>query len=209
VTFLVCSRNAWPGHKGRLVNGFASSESIKSNAPSFRCRRNGARPPPDGATKYLDPNFSAAALPDNCHLAYIEQQPAIDSGARTAIGVTDGSLEWSIGPTDSFSGRTAIPGSPAATATIAGGYTDRSSLYIANREASNRLNLFKRTHPKNTNTMAAVTSPSRPSTFSSSPATIAALRISFSKTASALPQSHAQLGKRSFIISICKPYRIA
>src|SRR3954470_6506481 len=51
---------------------------------------------PDGASKYLDTNFSATSLRDDAHLCYIEQQPASDFGARTAIGVTGGGLEWSI-----------------------------------------------------------------------------------------------------------------
>jgi hypothetical protein len=119
----------------------------------------GAGLTPDGATKYIDTNFSAAALPDNAHLCYIEQQPASDFGARTAIGVTDGSLEWSIGAIDAFSDRTAIIGSPAVTATIAGGYNDWTSLYIANREAADSLRIFKRTHLKDTETTASVTNP--------------------------------------------------
>src|SRR5687768_4287487 len=105
---------------------------------------------PDGATQYIDTNLSAAALPDNAHLCYIEQQPAADAGARTAIGVTDGTLEWSIGAVDTFLDRTAILGSPAAAAQISGGYTDWTSFYIANREASDSLRLFKRTHLKDT-----------------------------------------------------------
>jgi hypothetical protein len=119
----------------------------------------GAGLTPDGTSKYIDTNFSAAALPDNAHLCYIEQQPATDFGARTAIGVTDGSLEWSIGAVDTFSDRTAIIGSPAVTATIAGGYNDWTSLYIANREAADSLRLFKRTHLKDTETTASVTNP--------------------------------------------------
>jgi hypothetical protein len=90
---------------------------------------------PDGASKYIDTNFSAAALADNAHLCYIEQQPAIDSGPRTAIGVTDGNLEWSIGAVDSFSDRTAILGSPLSAVAIPGGYNDWTSLYIASRES--------------------------------------------------------------------------
>jgi hypothetical protein len=114
---------------------------------------------PDGASKYLDTNFSAAALPDNAHLCYIEQQPAIDSGGRTAIGVTDGALEWSIGAVDAFSDRTAILGSPLSAVAIPGGYSDWTSLYIANRESPTSLTLFKRTHLKDADTNAAVTSP--------------------------------------------------
>lgn len=114
---------------------------------------------PDGATKYLDTNFSAAALPDNAHLCYIEQQSSSLNGPRTVIGLTDGSLEWSIGAVDAFSDRTAILGSPAAFAQIPGGYTDWTSFYIGNREASNSLKLFKRTHLKDTETAVSVTSP--------------------------------------------------
>ena len=114
---------------------------------------------PDGASKYLDSNFSATLLRDDAHLCYIEQQPATDFGARTAIGGTDGSLEWSIGAVDVFSDRTAIIGDPAAAATIAGGYNDWTSLYIANRESPTSLTLFKRTHLKDTDTTGASTSP--------------------------------------------------
>jgi hypothetical protein len=114
---------------------------------------------PDGASKYLDTNLAATSLRDDAHLCYIEQQPAIDSGARTAIGVTDGSLEWSIGAADLFSDRTAIIGDPATAATIAGGYNDWTSFYVANRESPTSLTLFKRTHLKDTDTNAAVTSP--------------------------------------------------
>jgi hypothetical protein len=125
----------------------------------------GAGLTPDGASKYIDTNFSAAALADNAHLCYIEQQADTDFGARTAIGVTDGSFEWSIGAVDAFSDRTAIIGSPAVTATIAGGYNDWTSLYIANREAADSLRLFKRTHLKDTETTASVTNPKPPLNF--------------------------------------------
>jgi hypothetical protein len=49
------------------------------------------------------------------------------------MGVTDGH-------------RTAILGSPAVAATIAGGHNDWTSFYIANREGSNLLRLFKCMH---------------------------------------------------------------
>lgn len=112
-----------------------------------------------GTDRLLIDPILAAALPDNPHLSYIEQQPATDSGPRTALGVTDGSLEWSLGAVDAFLDRTAILGSPAITAQVGGGYSDWTSSYIANRESPNSLRLYKRTHLKNTNTTAAVTSP--------------------------------------------------
>jgi hypothetical protein len=114
---------------------------------------------PDGASKYLDTNFPATSLRDDAHLCYIEQQPAIDSGARAALGVTDAPLEWSIGAVDAFNDRTAIIGDPAAAAQIVGGYNDWTSFYIANRESPTSLTLFKRTHLKDTDTNTAATSP--------------------------------------------------
>jgi hypothetical protein len=114
---------------------------------------------PNGAIKYLDTHFPATSLRDDAHLCYIEQQPASDFGARTAIGVTDGALEWSIGAVDAFSDRTAILGEPAAAASIAGGYNDWTSVYIANRESPTSLALYKRTHLKNINTNLATSSP--------------------------------------------------
>jgi hypothetical protein len=114
---------------------------------------------PDGATKYLDTNLAATSLRDDAHLCHIEQQPASDFGARTALGVTDGTLEWSIGAVDAFNDRTAIMGSPLSAVAIPGGYTDWTSLYIASRESPTSLTLFKRTHLKDTDTNAAVTSP--------------------------------------------------
>jgi hypothetical protein len=114
---------------------------------------------PDGASKYLDTNVAATSLRDDAHLCYIEQQPAIDSGPRTAIGVTDGTLEWSLGAVDAFADRTAIIGEPAAAVQIAGGYNDWTSLYIANRESPTSLTFFKRTHLKDTDANAAITSP--------------------------------------------------
>jgi hypothetical protein len=78
---------------------------------------------------------------------------------RTALGVTDGSFEWSIGAIDAFNDRAAILGSPLSLAITPGAYTDWTSFYIANRESSTSLTLFKRTHLKDTDTTPAVTSP--------------------------------------------------
>lgn len=115
---------------------------------------------PDGFSKYLDINFSAAALRDDCHLCYIEQQPATDAAVpRTALGVTDGSLEWSMGAIDATADRSAILGSPLCVAATPAAYADWSSLYIANRESPTSLRLYKRTHLKDTEASAAVTSP--------------------------------------------------
>lgn len=122
----------------------------------------GAGLTPDGATKYFDTNFPATSLRDDAHLCYIEQQPAADAGPRTALGVTDGLHEWSIGAVDAFSDRTAILGSPSVIAAIAGGYTDWTSLYIANRQSPTSLTFFKRTHLKDTDTNASATNPKPP-----------------------------------------------
>lgn len=115
---------------------------------------------PDGSSKYLDTNFTAASLRDDAHLSYIEQQPAVDAAVpRTAIGVTDGSLEWSIGAIDAFNDRAAILGSPLSLAITPGAYSDWTSFYIANRESPSSLTLFKRTHLKDTDTVLSVTNP--------------------------------------------------
>ena len=115
---------------------------------------------PDGASKYLDTNLPATSLRDDAHLCYIEQQPAVDAAVpRTALGVTDGSLEWSIGAIDAFNDRSAILGSPLSLAITPGAYTDWTSFYIANRESSTSLTLFKRTHFKDTDNVPSATSP--------------------------------------------------
>lgn len=115
---------------------------------------------PDGFSKYLDTNLTAAALPDNAHLCYIEQQPSFDAALpRTAIGVTDGSLEWSIGAIDATADRSAIIGTPAVMAQTPAAYADWTSFYITNRESPTSLTLFKRTHLKDTEAAASVTSP--------------------------------------------------
>jgi hypothetical protein len=115
---------------------------------------------PDGASKFLDTNFPATSLRDDAHLCYIEQQPAVDAAVpRTAIGVTDGSLEWSIGAIDAFNDRAAILGSPLSLAITPGAYSDWTSFYIANRESPTSLTLFKRTHLKDTDTVLSATNP--------------------------------------------------
>lgn len=115
---------------------------------------------PDGFSKYLDTNFPATSLRDDAHLCYIEQQPAADAALpRTAFGVTDGTLEWSIGAIDATADRTAILGSPLSAVTTPSAYADWTSFYIANRESANSLKLFKRTHLKDTDATASVTSP--------------------------------------------------
>ena len=113
----------------------------------------------DGATKYLDTNFPATNLRDNCHLSYLEYSATGGGGptARKAIGVTDGSLEWSLGAQSEIDDRTAIIGNQSAS--LPTPYANFSSWYLANRTAHDHLELWKRTLLKSTNTAAATLSP--------------------------------------------------
>ena len=116
---------------------------------------------PDGLTKYFDTNFSATSLRDNAHLCYIETATtgAGDASPVTALGVTDGVIEWSIGAQVEIDDRSAILGDPAVIATTPAPYANWTSFYIANRESPTSLTLFKRTHLKATNNTASATSP--------------------------------------------------
>jgi hypothetical protein len=115
---------------------------------------------PDGASKYFDTGYSVADLPDAAHLCYIEQEETAGAALpRTAIGVTDGSLEWSIGAIDASADRSVIIGTPAVIADTAGTYTNWTSFYIGNREDAGTLRLLKRTHLKSTKTTISATSP--------------------------------------------------
>jgi hypothetical protein len=120
----------------------------------------GAGLSPDGTTKYLDTNFPATSLRDDAHLCYIEQQHVTPgTGTETALGVIGGGLLWTIGADIGNTDRRAILGDPSSQAIVSTAYADWTSFYIANREASNSLRLFKRTHLKDTDTVVAATSP--------------------------------------------------
>jgi hypothetical protein len=116
---------------------------------------------PDGLTKYFDTNFPATGLRDNAHLCYIEQAPTGSGSAFpvTALGVTNGALEWSIGAQVEIDDRSAILGDPTVIATTPAPYSNWTSLYLANRTSPTSLQLFKRTHLKATNATPSATSP--------------------------------------------------
>jgi hypothetical protein len=80
---------------------------------------------------------------------------------RSASLMEPGMVHWRIGAVDSFLDRTAMIGSRSVAATIACGYSDWTRFYIANREESSLLRLFKRTHLKDTKVALAVTSPKK------------------------------------------------
>lgn len=116
---------------------------------------------PDGATKYFDTGFSADNLSDTPHLCYIEHTRTGAGGASpvTALGVTDGTLEWSLGAQVEVDDRTGILGSNTIMAQTPSAYADWTSFYIVNREDADLLRLFKRTHLKATTTTPATVSP--------------------------------------------------
>jgi hypothetical protein len=116
---------------------------------------------PDGLTKYFDTNFPATGFRDDAHLCYIENSQTGAGGASpvTALGVTNGALEWSIGAQVEIDDRSAILGDPAVIATTPAPYSNWTSLYLANRASPTSLTLHKRTHLKATNAAASVTSP--------------------------------------------------
>ena len=116
---------------------------------------------PDGLTKYFDTNFPATSLRDDVHICYIESAPIGAGGGSpvTALGVTNGALEWSIGAQVEIDDRSAILGDPSAIATTPAPYSNWTSLYLAKRTSPTSLTLFKRTHLKATNAAPSATSP--------------------------------------------------